>query len=86
MKRFGDYWRRAYECPFYQTNQEYEVRCEAGLIKFTTVEGVQNFLNTCETEYRRCPIYKALMIDYDTKEREEFEEKCREYASRNRGT
>ena len=82
MKRFGDYWRRAYECPFYQTNQEYELRCEAGVVRFTTTDGMQNFLNTCETEYRRCPIYNSLMIDYDVKEREEFEAKCRELAER----
>lgn len=84
VKRFGDYWRRAFGCPFYQNNGEDILRCEAGHIRFDTREGIQNFLDTCEVKYLSCPIYKARMIDYEVKEREEYEAKCRELAEKNK--
>ena len=69
-KRNGEYWRRAYECPFYLTNKIGHVECEAATIYFNTKPGIRSFLNTCETGYKDCPIYKSLMIDYDEKEKE----------------
>lgn len=67
-----DYWRRMFECPFYQTNWIDMIECEAGYISFDTREGIRKFMDlACDSNYLDCPIYKAKMIDYDVKEREE---------------
>lgn len=69
----GDYWHKAWSCPFFGWSKEQEVRCEGGVqLPFpdqeTAVEYMNHYCAGRGGEWRKCSIASSLLRYYDRKD------------------
>ena len=68
-----EYWHKPFECPFYLWNDKRTIACEGGRITIQSKIAFMEFMETCETNWKSCPIARAL--DNDEERRLDNEEK-----------
>ena len=66
-----EYWHKLFECPFYKWNEKRTIGCEGGRITIESKVAFLEFMETCETKWKSCPIARALMNDAERKYHEE---------------
>lgn len=62
-----EYWHKPFECPFYLWNEKRTIGCEGGKIHIESKLAFMEFMETCETKWKSCPIAQALINDEERK-------------------